>query len=119
MHVGARRRAGVLVSPPGKAQHRAVDDASDQVAPNPVFSRDLSVLIGVLAELEGSLMGNGDMTQYLADRLRHRFTQKGLLDPGADERAFRQAINDLNHRLRYGLGEYPELPPPIPVVDLT
>ncbi|MFC8297484.1 hypothetical protein [Micromonospora orduensis] len=95
-----------------------MDDASDQVAPNPVFSRDLAVLIGVLAELEGSLMGSDDMT-HLVDRLCHRFAREGLLDPGADERAFRQALNDLNHRLRYGLGEYPELPPPIPVVDLT
>ena len=84
-----------------------------------MFSRDLAVLIGVLAELEGSLMGNGDVPEHLADRLRHRFAREGRLDPGADERAFRQAINDLNHRLRYGLGEYSELPPPIPVTDLT
>ncbi|KAB1923825.1 hypothetical protein F8271_30815 [Micromonospora sp. ALFpr18c] len=93
-------------------------DVSDQVAPNPVFSRDLAVLIGVLAVLEGSLMGNGDVPGHLAERLRHRFAREGLLDPDASEEAFRQAINDLNHRLRYGLGEYPELPPPIPVPEL-
>ncbi|MEV4199629.1 hypothetical protein [Micromonospora globbae] len=96
-----------------------MDDASDQVAPNPVFSRDLAVLIGVLAVLEGSLMGDGDVPEHLTERLRHRFAREGLLDPEASERAFRQAINNLNHRLRYGLGEYPELPPPIPVLDLT
>ncbi|MFI7609122.1 hypothetical protein ACIBTV_28945 [Micromonospora sp. NPDC049366] len=93
-----------------------MSDASDQPAPNAVSGRDLAVLIGVLAVLEGELMV-GDVPEHLTDRLRDRFAREGLLDPRASERAFRQAINDLNHRLRYGLGEYPEPPTRLPVPD--
>jgi hypothetical protein len=31
-----------------------------------------------------------------------------LLEPGGTERDLCQSINDLNHRLRYALGEYDE-----------
>jgi hypothetical protein len=34
---------------------------------------------------------------------------------GATDRGFRQALNDLNHRLRYALGEYDDPPQPMPV----
>jgi hypothetical protein len=50
-------------------------------------------------------------------RLRRRFEHAGLLPESADERVFRQAINDMNHRLRYALGEYADPPPQVPVPD--
>ncbi|MFC5922111.1 hypothetical protein [Micromonospora vulcania] len=91
-------------------------EAFDGTAPNLVHSRDLAVLVGILAELEGELMAS-EVPRHLADRLRERFVRLGLLGPEASERDLRQAVNDLNHRLRYGLGEYPELPPQLPVPD--
>jgi len=49
----------------------------------------------------------------LDDRSRHlgeRLTDDGLMVGGGDERAVRQAINDVNQRLRYALEEYLEPP---------
>jgi hypothetical protein len=98
------------------AQHQVVTIPTNDLAPNPVLSRDLAVLIGVLAVLEGELMVGG-VPDHLADRLGDRFARVDLLRDGGSSRALRQAINDLNHRLRYGLGEYVELPTPVPVPD--
>ena len=89
---------------------------TNDLAPNPVLGRDLAVLIGVLAVLEGELRV-GEVPDHLAERLRDRFARKDLLRDGDSSRALRQAINDLNHRLRYGLGEYVEMPTPVPVPD--
>jgi hypothetical protein len=41
----------------------------------------------------------------------------GLLEPDATERDLRQAVSDLNHRLRYALGEYDEPPSSLPVPE--
>jgi hypothetical protein len=87
---------------------------SDAVARNPVLAQDLAVLIGVLAVVEGDLMAQ-EVSQHMAGRLRDRFVREGLLDPQAGLRDLRQATNDLNHRLRYALGEYPEPPGSFPV----
>jgi hypothetical protein len=40
-----------------------------------------------------------------------------LVEPGGTERDLRQSINDLNHRLRYALGEYNEPPRPLAVPE--
>lgn len=98
------------------AEHQIVTMPSNDVAPNPILSRDLAVLIGVLAVLEGELMAD-EMPEHLTGRLRDRFAQEDLLDDAGSSRALRQALNDLNHRLRYGLGEYPEMPPSVPTPD--
>jgi hypothetical protein len=87
---------------------------SDAVARKPVLAQDLAVLIGVLAVVEGDLMAQ-EVSQHMAGQLRDRFVRGGLLDPQAGLRDLRQAINDLNHRLRYALGEYPEPPGSFPV----
>jgi hypothetical protein len=71
--------------------------------------RDLSALIGLLAVIEGSLMG-GELSGRLSARIRDRFERAELLAPGGTEQDLRRSINDLNHRLRYALGEY-DLPP--------
>jgi hypothetical protein len=106
---------GVVIARP-IAEHQVMTMPADKVAPNPVFSRDLAVLIGVLAVLEGDLMV-GEVPDQLTDRIRDRFSREDLLRDGGNSRALRQAINDLNHRLRYGLGEYAEIPTPVPVSD--
>lgn len=85
-------------------------------APRPVRAADVAALIGWLAVYEGELM-IGQAPGSLTARFQDRLVQAGLLDVGSDERDLRQAINDLNHRLRYVLGEYPEPPGPRPVPD--
>jgi hypothetical protein len=83
---------------------------SDAPAPRSCQARDLAALIGLLAVLEGELMV-GQVPQYLAEHIGGRL-QDDLLMPIGTERDLRQTINDLNHRLRYALGEYEEPPSP-------
>ncbi|WP_344612823.1 hypothetical protein [Dactylosporangium salmoneum] len=85
-------------------------DASQSPAPRSCHARDLAALIGLLAVLEGQLMVDGAVPERLAGRIRGRFERAGLLAPGGDAGDLRRAINGLNHRLRYALGEYPEPP---------
>ena len=90
--------------------------ASDALAPRSCRARDLAALIGLLAALEGELMA-GEVAQHLSDRIRHRLQSVAVLEPGGSERDLRQSINDLNHRLRYALGEYDEPPSPSEVPE--
>jgi hypothetical protein len=48
-------------------------------------------------------------------RMARRLSRDGLLAADAGQRDLRQALNDLNHRLRYVLGEYDEPPVPRPL----
>jgi hypothetical protein len=91
-------------------------DALDGLAPRSCHARDLAALIGVLAVIEGELMA-GEVSQYLSGRIRDRLERVQLLEPGGSERDLRQSISDLNHRLRYALGEYSEPPRPLPVPE--
>jgi hypothetical protein len=50
-----------------------------------------------------------------AQPLARRLTNDGLLTPHPTNRGLRQALNDLNHRLRYARGEYAEAPQSKPV----
>jgi hypothetical protein len=86
------------------------------VVPNGVRDQDVRALIGMLAIIEGHLMV-GEVPQHLTSRLRDRFVMVGLLDQSSNSRDLRQAINDLNHRLRYARGDYPEPPAPLPVPE--
>jgi hypothetical protein len=83
-------------------------------APNPVQHCDAEVLIGVLAVLEGAIW-SGDLDERIAGKVAERFVQQGLLVAEHDQRHLRQAINDLNHRLRYTAGEYEHPPASIPL----
>lgn len=79
---------------------------------------DVAALIGLLAKLEGELMlpyGGDDLVPEWAQGFASRLSRDGLLTPEAGNRDLRQALDDLNHRLRYVLGEYDELPQPTPV----
>jgi hypothetical protein len=83
-------------------------------APNPVQHCDAKVLIGVLAILEGAIWA-GDLGEQITGKVAERFVQQGLLTAGYDQRDLRQAINDMNHRLRYAAEEYDSPPSPIPL----
>jgi hypothetical protein len=73
-------------------------------------------LIGILAVIEGDLVA-GHAGSRLTGRVRDRLEGAQLLQPEGTERDLRQAINDLNHRLRYALGEYDRPPDPIVVSE--
>jgi hypothetical protein len=84
------------------------------VTPNPVLRQDASTLIGVLAYLEGALL-DGSVTEHWARKLHDRFIREGLLSPRSTDRDVRQVIKDINHRLRYAIGEYRNPPAQRPV----
>lgn len=72
--------------------------------------RDIEVMIGLLAVLEGHLLGR-DVSPELTSTLIARFTRAGLLRPGADGEApsagqLARALEAMIQRLRVGLGEY-------------
>ena len=78
----------------------------------------MAALIGLLAKLEGELMLSDDQDESVPDWAHvfaSRLSRDELLSPEAGRRELRQSLNDLNHRLRYVLGEYTEPPTPTPV----
>lgn len=75
----------------------------------PVSTQDAIALIGMLAVLEGELTTRSLPGSFVA-RLSERLRFADLAPPGTEEREVRQAINDLNHRLRFAIGEYPDPP---------
>lgn len=79
---------------------------------------DVAALIGLLATLEGELMApdpaGTDHVPEWAEGFAGRLTRDGLLTAPAGNRELRQALDDLNHRLRYVLGEYDDPPEPTP-----
>jgi hypothetical protein len=82
--------------------------------PNPVQHRDAGVLIGILAVLEGAIWA-GSFGEQTAGKVAERFAQEGLLAADYDQRDLRQALADLNQRLRYAAGEYDSPPESIPL----
>ena len=67
--------------------------------PPPPAPRDLDVLIGVLAELEGAVRA-GDLPLEQGLRLRRRFVDAGLLTPHDSYVGLAAALAALNQRLR-------------------
>jgi hypothetical protein len=90
--------------------------ATDPAAPvpNPVEHRDANVLIGILAILEGAIWA-GRLDEGITGKVAERFVQQGLLSAGYDQRDLRQAIDDMNQRIRHAAGEYDTPPPSIPL----
>ena len=82
--------------------------------PNPVQHRDAGVLIGILAVLEGAIWA-GRFDGQTAGTIAERFAEEGLLAADYDQRDLRQALADLNQRLRYAAGEYGSPPDPVPL----
>lgn len=60
-------------------------------------------------------MPSGDALPDWADHVARRLVADGAARE-ATRRGVRQGLNDLNHRLRYVLGEYDEPIDPLPVV---
>ncbi|MEP6665835.1 MAG: hypothetical protein ABJA81_05255 [Nocardioidaceae bacterium] len=89
---------------------------TDSLAPRRAQTCDVAAVVGILATLEGELMvaSDGDDLPDSAASL-HRLHRDGLLGEDAGQREVRQALNELNHRLRYVLGEYDEPIAPLPV----
>ena len=90
---------------------------TDSLAPRPAKTRDVAAVVGLLASLEAELMvaSEGDVLPDWAAPLAHRLRRDGLLGEDAGQREVRQALNDLNNRLRYVLGEYDEPIAPLPI----
>ena len=82
--------------------------------PRPLETRDAEMLIGVLAVLESAIWDES-LPEAVESRVLRRVVKAGLLENGAGERDLRQALDDLNQRLRYVLGEYEEPVTPMPV----
>lgn len=84
--------------------------------------RDVAALIGVLAVLEGHLR-RGLLDDEIIHDLTLRLVDEDLLAPdavGGPPSAGRVsiAINNINHRLRFFLGEYDSEPQPLPVATM-
>lgn len=88
-------------------------DTSGALAPRACHARDLAALIGLLAVIESDLMAGG-VPEHLSAGIRDRLQHAQLLEPGGSQRDLRQSLNDLNHRLRYALGEYDQPTRPEP-----
>jgi hypothetical protein len=70
---------------------------------------DTRAIIGLLAILEGELLGE-QLDLPFAHRLRDRFVSEGLLPEGAGLAHLRRALAEMNQRVRYARGEYAEPP---------
>jgi hypothetical protein len=77
--------------------------------PVTLFDRDVGILIGLLATVEGELR-TGDASPRLIRRLSNDITQFGLLqaDDGRDDLA--TVLSEMNQRLRVARGEYDGVP---------
>jgi len=83
----------------------------DDDSPHPLGQRDAAALVGLLAVLEGHLI-TGDLDRHVIDHLNSRLRIDGLVGRDAGPAELRLALADLNHRVRYALGEYDEPPAP-------
>src|ERR1700684_1717202 len=100
-HAGARMVCPGLQVARGRAWHRCVMTTDPAASvPNPVQHRDAAVLIGILAILEGEIWA-GSFDEQTAGKIAERFAEQGLLAADYDQRDLRQALADLNQRLRY------------------
>jgi len=76
--------------------------STDPLASRQAQTRDVAALIGLLATLEGELMVGleGEALPGWAVPPAHRLGREGLVGENAGQREVRQALTDLNHRLR-------------------
>jgi hypothetical protein len=93
-----------------------MSSTSTAPVPNPVAQRDIAVVIGVLAVLEGGVVGDS-LDGVTVGKVAERFRKAGLLEAEWTTHELRQVLHDLNQRLRYALGEYDGPRPPVGPVD--
>ncbi|HEY1116468.1 MAG TPA: hypothetical protein VGE43_02105 [Acidimicrobiales bacterium] len=94
-------------------QSRATARLAHELTSRAPAERDVGALVGLLATVEGELTGIGDGMPEWAEHLARRLVRDGAAT-GPGNREVRQALNDLNHRLRYVLGEYDAPIDPMP-----
>ena len=70
-----------------------------------LFDRDVAILIGLLAAVEGELRAR-DAFPRLVRRLSNDATRYGLLGANAGQDDLAGALFDMNQRLRVAPGEY-------------
>jgi hypothetical protein len=80
--------------------------------PNPLQRRDAEVLIGILVVLDGVIWG-GSLDEWTTSKIAERLVQKGLLTADHSRNDVHKALDDLNQRLRYAVGDYDSPPPSI------
>ncbi|HEY0903327.1 MAG TPA: hypothetical protein VGE14_05505 [Marmoricola sp.] len=105
-------------APPGeepREQSCATARLSHELTTRAPAERDVAALVGLLATLEGELMAIGEEMPEWAGHVGRRLVRDGAA-AGPGNREVRQALSDLNHRLRYVAGEYdvPIDPMPLP-----
>jgi hypothetical protein len=80
--------------------------------PNPISDGDVSAVIGLLAVVEGELLGE-QLDPKLVRSIRDRFVMAGLLAQDAETADLRVVVvAEMNQRFRYARGEYDEPPAP-------
>ena len=80
--------------------------------PNPLTTQDATALIGLTATLH-ALVWSESIRRPERERLRARLRRDGLIPadaPTTDDEDLRDALDALNQRLRWVLGEYDSLP---------
>jgi hypothetical protein len=72
--------------------------------PRPLTRADAAALIGVLAVLEGQI-ASGTVEPEAVERFRTRLAADGLLDGETEGQDVATALEALNQRVRFALGE--------------
>ena len=88
-----------------REQSRATAHLAHELTTRAPAEQDVAALIGLLATVEGELTGIDEEMPEWAAHLARRLVRDGAA-AGPGNREVRQALNDLNHRLRYVAGEY-------------
>ena len=77
--------------------------------PVTLADRDVAVLIGVLAVLEGEVR-SGEAAPHMTRHLSDRLARYELLSADAASEDLAEALHDLNQRVRLARGEYDGVP---------
>jgi hypothetical protein len=77
--------------------------------PVTLADRDVAILIGVLADLEGQVR-SGEAAPHITRHLSDRLARYELLSADAASEDLARALADINQRLRVARGEYDGVP---------
>ena len=77
---------------------------SSDLCPRPLTRADAAALVGVLAVLEGQ-MANGTVEPEAVERFRSRLAADGLLTGETENQDVAVALEALNQRVRFAMGE--------------
>ena len=77
---------------------------TSELCPRPLTRADAAALVGVLAVLEGQ-MANGTVEPEAVERFRSRLAADGLLTGETENQDVAVALEALNQRVRFAMGE--------------